>query len=260
MLRTIALSALALIPVAASATVITPTGYTYTVGPNSSGSAYEDDTYNGTTGQLTDGVSATLDWHFTDGGGAAGPNVGWLNVNPVIVFTFDQAYDFGTMIVNMQDGKGAHGVGLANSITVNGLTSPTLTGNGTTDITGWDVSMDLSALAPTDTLSVTVNRGFQWTFLSEFTFNTATSEVPLPAGLPLLLLGLGSIAALRRRKAGHAPRLLLWSGNTAGQRLAEARWDRAPSRAAGAFRARSASVAPRKRGEIPQSGAGRALT
>ncbi|MFW2541666.1 VPLPA-CTERM sorting domain-containing protein [Primorskyibacter sp. 2E107] len=201
MLRSFCLYALALFPAAASAATLAPTGYSYLVAPNSSGSAYEDDTYNGITGELTDGISATADWHVTDGSGIVGPNVGWNNVNPTIQFTFDQVYDFGTMIVNMQDGKGAHGVGLASSITVNGLTSPTLIGNGTSAITGWDVTMDLSGLAPTDTLTVTVTRGYQWTFLSEFTFTgAAPSEVPVPAGLPLLLLGVGSLAALRRRK------------------------------------------------------------
>ncbi|WP_136442374.1 VPLPA-CTERM sorting domain-containing protein [Pacificoceanicola onchidii] len=203
MLRSLALAATLLIPAAAQAAVVSPTSYMYYAAPNSSGSAYEDDTYNGTLGQLADGISATTDWQPTDGFGAPGPNVGWLNVNPLILFSFDTVYQFSELVLNLQDGKGIAGVGLADSITVNGLTSPMLTGNGTAFSGAWDVTMDISSLAPTSTLMVEVHRGFQWTFLSEFTFSTAeaTAEVPLPAGLPLLLAGLGGLALIRRRKS-----------------------------------------------------------
>jgi len=185
-------------PFAAHAASVTPTSYTYVVAPTSS-TAYLDDTYNGTTGELTDGISATTDWQSTDGFGRTGPNVGWLSVNPTIQFNFDQVYEFTGLVMNFQDGQGAYGVGIPSAIIVNGVTSPTLTGGSTAG--PLDTLMDLGALAPTDTLLVEVTRNASWTFLSEFTFETTTTAmpVPLPAGLPLLLAGLGGLMALRRR-------------------------------------------------------------
>lgn len=185
-------------PVATFASTVTPISYTYISAPNG-GSAYRDDSYNGTTGQLTDGVSANSDWQATDGFNRPGPNVGWSLINPVIQFDFDQDYDFSNLVMNFQDGQGIAGVGIPDSVTVNGVTSPMLTGGNT--VGALNATVDLSSLTPTDQLTVTVNRGFQWTFLSEFTFSTAAPAVPVPAGLPLLLTGLGAFAWLRRRNA-----------------------------------------------------------
>ncbi|MEO0484680.1 MAG: VPLPA-CTERM sorting domain-containing protein [Pseudomonadota bacterium] len=204
-MRLLAFVVAAFLPAAALAAPIQPIYYSYIIAPNG-GSAYLDDTYNGTTGQLTDGISATLPWSNTDGFGAPGPNVGWQGTNPTIQFNFDQVYSFGAMVVNFQDNEGAFGVGLAETMTVNGVTSPTLTspnapggGNVRSPI---DVTMDLTAVAPTDTLTLTINREFFWTFVSEVSFDSTppTAAVPVPASLPLLLGCLGVIGLLARRR------------------------------------------------------------
>lgn len=194
--------AVAFVPVMVRAATIAPTSYTFIAAPNG-GSAYLDDTYNGTTGQLTDGVSATARWNETDGGGLPGPNVGWSLLNPTIQFNFDQVYSFGSMVVNFQDNQGAFGVGLAASMTVNGVTSPALvspiTGVTPANRTPIDVTMDLTGIAPTDQITLTINRAFQWTFISEVSFDSAgPAAVPVPAGLPLLAGGLGLFALIAR--------------------------------------------------------------
>lgn len=186
-------------PMVAQAATVAPLSYTYVVAPNG-GAAYKDDTYNGVLGELADGVSATQDWQPTDGFNRTGPNVGWQNVTPTIRFNFDQAYDFAGLVMNFQDGQGTFGVAIPVSITVNGVTSPMLTGGSTAG--ALDAPMDLSSLAPTDELLVTVNRGpSAWIMLSEFTFEgTPASAIPLPGGLPMLLGALGLFAALRKRR------------------------------------------------------------
>lgn len=205
---------IALLPVAASAATITPTSYSYVNAPNSSGSAYEDDSYNGTTGQLTDGFSATQSWIPTDGFGLPGPNVGWLNVNPTITFTFDKAYDFGSMIVNAQDTQGRFGVGLPSFFTIvgasasNSVVSPTFSSPATPSPGGdsgnrppINLGIDLSGLDPTHVLTVEVHRDTSWTFLSEVSFSTEPlAAVPGPAALPLSVGALGLLGWIGRRR------------------------------------------------------------
>lgn len=194
-----AISAALVLPFGLQAATVVPTSYIYDVAPNHS-TAYKDDTYNGTIGQLADGVSATGDWQATDGSGLPGPNVGWQNVNPQITFFFEQAYNFGSLTLNAQDGQGTFGVILPKSVTVNAVTSAEFISGGVR--TAVDRTMSLASLAATDTLFVTVNRDTSntWTFLSEFTFETASAAVPLPAGLPLLLAGLGGLVLVQRRR------------------------------------------------------------
>jgi hypothetical protein len=208
----IALAALCL-PVAAHASTVSPTGYSYTAPPSgpfayfNGPRAYLDDTYDASTGtgELTDGTSANLYWESTDGFGATGPNVGWKDDDPVIVFTFAEVISFGSMVMNFQDGAGIFGVGKPDSVIVNGFQPPNITegAGGVQNGKGpYDTTIDLTSLAPTDQLTVTVvNNSFAWTMLSEFTFTEATvAPVPILASGLLLVAGLGAVALGRRRR------------------------------------------------------------
>ena len=190
---------------AAHASTESPTGYSYTATP-SGPPAYLDDTYDALTGtgELTDGTSANLYWESTDGFGATGPNVGWKDVDPVIVFNFDEVISFDSMVINFQDGAGIFGVGKPGYVIVNGFQSPNITegAGGILNAKGpYDRTIDLTSLAPTDQLTVTiVNNSFAWTMLSAFTFTEATvAPVPTPASGLLLVAGLGAVALGRRK-------------------------------------------------------------
>ena len=195
------------LPVAAHASTVSPTGYNYTAPPNGAG-AYSDDAYEALTGtgELTDGISATSYWESTDGFGATGPNVGCDTLDPVIVFTFAEVISFDSMVMNFQDGAGIWGVGKPDYVIVNGFQSPDITegeGDVLEDPIGpYDTTIDLTSLAPTDQLTVTVvNNPFAWTMLSEFTFTEATvAPVPVPASGLLLVAGLGAVALGRRKR------------------------------------------------------------
>lgn len=195
------------LPLAAQAVTVSPAidpvSYTYLVAPNNSGSfSYADE-----SGQdLIDGVSASGSWRTQEVPDRNGPNIGWYQVNPTIAFTFDQAYDFSSIKMNIQDTAGDGGVGIANGIVISDGDNDVIyniTSQGANGAV--DLPFDISALNATDTLTVTVNRFYNWTFLSEFSFEGTvaavdTAAVPLPAGLPMLLAGLGGLALVRRRK------------------------------------------------------------
>ena len=92
------------LPVAAHASTVspevTPTSYAYTVAPTNQGNlgatacGYCDDYYDGSNGELTEDVEAVNFWLLTDANFQAGPNVGWEDDDPVIVFNFAEAISF----------------------------------------------------------------------------------------------------------------------------------------------------------------------
>lgn len=61
-----------------------------------------------------------------------------------------------------------------------------------------DITAGLTGNWTTDAL---LNNGGQQPEISHLTLYTTPAAIPLPAGLPLLLAGLGALALLRRRKA-----------------------------------------------------------
>ena len=160
------------LPVAAHASTVSPTGYSYTAPPNSASGAYLDDTCDGFTGtgELADSISATLYRESTDGRRATGPNVGWDTLDPVIVFTFAEVISFDSMVMNFQDGAGIFGVGKPDNVIVNGIQSANITEGtalpegGFLNVGPFETTIDLTSLYPTNQLTVTVVNSNEWTF------------------------------------------------------------------------------------------------
>ena len=213
MLRTLLTCAL-LLPGMAQAASVFPISYSYFQSPNSGGN-YLDDSYDGTLGELTDGVIPAVSWRFTDSDGVravVGPNVGFQGIDPRITFTFDRAYDFATITVHTQDTRGRAGVGLPSQFSVVGgtpldvVTSPILVSPDTPNPMGDAIfrppvalTLDISALAPTNTLTLDIENGSTFVFLTEVAF-TETTVVPVPAALPLSLGALGLLGWIGRRR------------------------------------------------------------
>lgn len=198
---------------AVQAATVHPTSYYMNNGASGSFN-YWDDSYTGSgnnrrdgaflsggLGDLTDGVIATQNWNRVEGPrGPVGPYVGWVNTNPSIVFRFDTAQKFNTVTFHFDSNGGGGGVGAPSSVTINGQTQRVVA-------PGRDpfaYTFDLVGTDAFDILSVTINRGASWVFLSEVTFDAQISPVPLPASGLMLMAGMGGMALMRRRSKKRA--------------------------------------------------------
>ncbi|MBN8645385.1 MAG: PEP-CTERM sorting domain-containing protein [Candidatus Brocadiae bacterium] len=163
---------------------------------------YWDDSYNGSgnttqsgsplsggLGDLTDGVVATENWNVTPG-----LYVGWNDITPTITFNFEQAYDFESFTLFVDDSNGFGGVSTPGSVDVrvNGVLSNVPLTDGAS---GAPLSFIIPLNAATDTVEITLNDGTaQWVFLSEVSF----LAVPTPGAAGMLALG-GLLGVRRRR-------------------------------------------------------------
>lgn len=190
-------------PAATAATVV-PESYDMLNGDQGS-FPYFDSSYSGTgnknsayapltggVGELTDGVIATQNWFVTPD-----PYVGWLRTNIVITFNFASILDFNSITFYFDDSNGSGGVAPPDRAAVNGLSA--LVPDGPSGAPA-SFTMDLTALAPTSVLTTQLfhDAQYPWIMLSEVKFD-AIAPIPLPAGMPLLLGGLGALALIRRK-------------------------------------------------------------
>jgi hypothetical protein len=210
MFKTLAASLLisATVAVSAHAATVHPTSYVIQNGDSNGSVSFWDDSYTGRgdntvdgarlrrgLGDLTDGIIATQNWDEVEGTG--GPYVGWSSRANNLRFNFDQAYDFTSATFHFDGSGGGDGVGGPRRIRINGIWE-------NVPAAGADpfaFTFDFMRMPATDTLFVRIVRGreFDWTLLSEVTFDANLAPVPLPASGLMLLAGLGGIAALRRR-------------------------------------------------------------
>jgi PEP-CTERM motif len=188
------------ITASASAALVLPTSYDM---PNGHGTAsrgtfnYWDRNYSGSgstttdgallsggLGDLTDGVIASNNWDAVENDAGTGPFVGWIDISPMITFNFSSVIDFATVRIHFDDADGRGGVSTPLSVDINSLSFNLADPAGSSP---FFAEFDVSGLAPTNQLKITLNRRDLWVFASEFQFTTDT--VPEPSSLALMAVG-----------------------------------------------------------------------
>ena len=158
---------------------------------------------SGGTGDLTDGVIATQNWLNVENVAGTGPYVGWLNVNPTIIFRFAAAVNLTSVVVHADDSQ-TGGVAAPASIDF-GLAGQPLTNYPVTDPPGVaPFSFTINANLTGQLYEMRVNRSSPWIFVSEIEFfGDAPTAVPEPATTAIVAIAfiVGSSAARRRRVA-----------------------------------------------------------
>lgn len=181
----------------AQAAVIVPTSYAYD-GPAGSSPTIVSSGDNALT-LLTDDIIAAADWNTTNG------NLVIFNAgdSPAasVTFTFSQTYDFDTIEVyeHTQLPSGITSVAVSTSTDGISFSSPTVFPWGpATPVPGTSYaelfSLDVNSLADAQYLRLDFEAAGSWMALTEIDFTI----VPEPASL--VLLGLGSVTLLRRRR------------------------------------------------------------
>lgn len=204
----VAVAALSLLALPASAQFVVPTSYTATPGEGtgSGGSFnYFDDpaTPGGPGVQLTDDIIGTDDWTANLGNGSAQEWVGWLTQDPTASFSFAAPATVTQVQIGFNRAEGA-GIFLPSNVNVNGQVFA-LTGteiaNGTRGFLNFDVNFTGTTL-PLTLSDGNVNR---WIFVDEVRFVGAPVTVPEPSALPLVVCGfgvIGTMVAVRRKSTG----------------------------------------------------------
>jgi hypothetical protein len=154
---------------------------------------------SGGLGDLTDGVTTNLNWYNIENGAGTGPYVGWLDINPTIIFHFASTVNISSITIHADDSFGAGGVSLPLSVAFNGGSAINVIDPNSSSSLPKDLIFSNLSLTGNQ-VSITLNRGNRWVFVDEISFNAA--PVPEPETYAMMLAGLGvMVSATRRRKA-----------------------------------------------------------
>ena len=176
--------------------VVVPLNYTATAGQGQAQGGsfnYFDDTGR----QLIDGTFGVNDWTANLGQGNAYEWVGWVTVDPTIVFNFSTPVAITAVTIGFSR-HWASGIFLPGTVTI-GSESFSLTGTELNDFTRADLTFNLAQPVFSNqlTLSLSDGNGNRWIFLDEVQF----TAVPEPPVTWLLVMGCVAIFARVRKRA-----------------------------------------------------------
>lgn len=180
-----------------SAQLINPLSYTATPGQGQAqGGSYNYFDDGGT--QLTDGVLGVNNWAANLGNGNAQEWVGWLSVQPSLLFTLPAAFQVTQVRIGFNNSQGYGGIYLPVDLTING-TGYGLTGNEIpAGERGW-VTFNTNFFSNQVQIDMTDYNSGRWIFVDEVEIY-GRGVVPEPSSFALMAVGVGAMALLLRRR------------------------------------------------------------
>ncbi|MBL8307740.1 MAG: PEP-CTERM sorting domain-containing protein [Rubrivivax sp.] len=160
---------------------------------------------SGGTGDLTDGLIASDNWHLVENLEGTGPYVGWRDIDPVITFHFAEPRQFQSLTVHFDDANGFGNVATPDSlsVTLGGSTVSLLLADPDAGQPGM-ATLSLVGTPAAQVLTLQLFRRDSGVFVSEVQFDAL--PVPEPQAWALWTLGLAGLGVAARRRAGHPAR------------------------------------------------------
>ncbi len=161
----------------------------------------------GGLGDLVDGVVPWQIWDDVENHAGTGPYVGWININPTMVFHFEGDPLIEKVRVHTDDSLGQGGVTPPSAVVVNGTWYPVELAE---ERSGAPFAIEIGGLALRGDVTVQLVRRSAWVFISEVTFEGAVEQearaeveaVAEPGTMALLAGGMLGLMGVRRRSRG----------------------------------------------------------